>query len=39
MHNTESRFVIGLTNTVLFAGMCAHFSPEILQAGTVKELS
>ena len=37
MHNIVSRFGIG-PKSVLYAGICALFSPEILQAVAVKGL-
>ena len=37
VHCIESRFVTGAENT-LFAGVCALFSPQILQAGAVNGL-
>ena len=36
-HSTEGKCVIGLEN-ILFAGICASYSQEVLQAGTVKGL-
>ena len=37
-HNTKSRRVIGPEN-ILLARVSMHLSPEILQAGAVKELN
>ena len=39
MHSTESRVVIGPSNMLFAACMCALFSPENLRAGTVKGLT
>ena len=38
MHSTESRVVIGPSNILFEACMCAFFSPENLRAGAVKGL-